>query len=56
MHIELDCKLVVDSICDKNNNQAEFGNIIPDCRALLQQFTNFKISLSRDKRMLSLIA
>jgi ribonuclease HI len=47
VHIELDCKLVVDSICDKNNNQAEFGNIIADCRSLLQQFTNFKISFVR---------
>jgi len=47
VHIELDFKLVVDSICDKNNNQAEFGNIIADCRSLLQQFANFKISFVR---------
>jgi len=36
VHIELDCKLVVDNICNKNNNQAEFGNIIVDCISLLQ--------------------
>jgi len=47
VQIELDCKLVVDSICDKNNNQAEFGSIIADCRSLLQQFTNFKLSFVR---------
>ncbi|XP_024636060.1 uncharacterized protein [Medicago truncatula] len=47
VQLELDCKLVVDSIYDKNNNQAEFGSIIDDCRSLLQQFTNFKISFVR---------
>ena len=31
MVIELDCKLVVDSIIDSNTNQAELGSIISDC-------------------------
>jgi len=45
--IELDCKLVVDSIVDRNTKQAEFGSIISDCQALLQQHPNFKISFAR---------
>jgi len=44
--IELDCKLVVDCIVDRNTNQAEFGSIISDCQALLQH-PNFKISFAR---------
>lgn len=28
VHFELDCKLVVDNIMDRTNNQAEFGKII----------------------------
>ena len=47
VHIELDCKLVVDNISDRTKNQAEFGNIITACRTLLQQFPNFKISFVR---------
>jgi len=54
VQIELNCKLVVDSICDKNNNQGEFGSIIDDCKSLLQQFTNFKISFVR--RQLNVVA
>jgi len=44
---ELDCKLVVDSIVDRTNNLAEFGNIISTCKSLLSQFSNFKISFVR---------
>jgi hypothetical protein len=44
--IELDCKLVIDSIVDRKTNQAEFGCIIFDCQALLQQHPNFKISFA----------
>lgn len=40
--IELDCKQVV----DRNINQDEFGSIIFDCQALLQQHLNFKISFA----------
>jgi len=47
VHIELDCKLVVDGIVDSSNNQSEFGNIMANCRALLQHFPNFKISFVR---------
>jgi len=47
VQIELDCKLVVDSIVDRTNNQSEFGNIIFACRSLLQQFPNFKINFVR---------
>ena len=47
MHIELNCKLVVDNIVDSSNNQYEFGNIMANCRVLLQHFPNFKISLVR---------
>jgi len=47
VRIELDRKLVVDSIFDRTNNQSEFGNIIHMCRSLLQQFSNFKISFVR---------
>jgi len=46
VHIELDCK-VVDGIVDSSNNQSEFGNIMANCRALLQHFSNFKISFVR---------
>jgi len=42
--IELDCKLVVDSIFYRNSNQAEFGSIISECRSLLKHYSNFKIS------------
>jgi len=45
--IELDRKLVVDSIVDRNTNQAKFSSIISDCQALLQQHPNFKISFAR---------
>jgi hypothetical protein len=45
--IELDCKLVINSIFDRNTNQAEFGSIISDCQVLLQQHPNFKISFAR---------
>ena len=45
-NIELDCKLVDDSIVDKNTNQADFGSIISDGQALLQQHPNFKISFA----------
>ena len=44
VQIELDCKLVVEGIMDKSNNQSDFGNILSSCRSLLQQFPNFKIS------------
>jgi len=47
VHIELDCKVVVDSIVDGNNNQAEFGNTISEYQSLLQQYHNFKISFVR---------
>jgi ribonuclease HI len=33
VHIELDCKLVVDSIID---NHSEFGNIMATCKVMLQ--------------------
>lgn len=45
VHFELDCKLVVDSILDRTNNQAKFGNIISICK--LSQSPNFKISFVR---------
>lgn len=44
--IELDCKLVVDSIVDGTKNQSEFGNIMSTCRSLLTHFPNFKISFA----------
>lgn len=47
VQIELDCKLVVDGIMNKSNNQLDFGNIMSNCRPLLQQFRNFKISFIR---------
>jgi ribonuclease HI len=47
VHFELDCKLVVDSIVDRTNNQAEFGTIISICKSLLSQSPNFKISFVR---------
>lgn len=47
MHIELDCKLVIESIYDKNDNQAELANIIVGCTSLLQQSTNFKMNFVR---------
>jgi len=45
--IELDCKLVIDSIFYRNSNQAEFGSIISECRSLLKHYSNFKISFVR---------
>jgi ribonuclease HI len=47
VQIELDCKLVVESILDRTNSQSEFGTIINMCRSLLQQFSNFEISFVR---------
>jgi hypothetical protein len=47
VHIELDCKLVTDSIMDRTNNRAEFGNIMSTCRSLLTHFPNIKISFVR---------
>ena len=47
MLIELDCKLVVDSIFDRNSNQVEFGSIISECRSLLKHYPNYKISFVR---------
>jgi len=47
VHIELDCKLVVDSIVDRSINHSEFGYIMATCRAMLQHFPNFKISFVR---------
>lgn len=47
MSIELDCKLVVDGILDKYTNQSEFGKIMSDCRMLLSNYSNFKISFVR---------
>ena len=44
VQIELDSKLVVESILDRTNSQSEFGTIINICRSLLEQFSNFKIS------------
>jgi ribonuclease HI len=32
VQIELDCKLVVEGIMDKSNNQSDFGNIMFTCR------------------------
>jgi len=43
VHIELDCKLVVDNIVDSSKNESKFGNIIAICRIILQQHPNFKI-------------
>ncbi|PNX88309.1 60S ribosomal protein l23 [Trifolium pratense] len=42
--IELDCLLVVNAITGCSNNQFEFGHIINDCRRLLENYPNFKIS------------
>lgn len=47
VQIELDCKLVVDGIMNKSNDQSNFGNIMSNCRPLLQQFPNFKIRFIR---------
>ena len=47
MHIEFDCKPVVDNIVDSSKNESEFGNIIAICRIMLQQHPNFKISFVR---------
>jgi len=47
VQIELDCKLVVEDIMDKSNNQSDFDNILSSCRSLLQQFPNFKIRFIR---------
>ena len=45
--IELDCKLVVDGILDTYIKQSEFGKIMYDCRMLLSNYPNFKISFVR---------
>ena len=42
--IEIDCKLVVYDILDKYTNQFEFDKIMFDCRILLSNYPNFKIS------------
>jgi len=47
VHIELDCKLVVDNIVDSSKNESEFGNIITICRIMLQQHPNSKITFVR---------
>jgi len=47
VHVELDCKLVVDNIIDRSNNHSEFGNIMATCRAMLQQNSNFTICFVR---------
>jgi len=44
VQIKLDCKLVVKGIVDSSNNQSNFDNILSNCRSLLEQFLNFKIS------------
>lgn len=43
--IKLDCKLMVDSIIDRNTNQVEFNSIISDSQALLQQLIRFYLVL-----------
>ncbi|KAK2399385.1 hypothetical protein QL285_049205 [Trifolium repens] len=45
--IELDCLPVVQAINDKSSNQTEFGIIIEDCKILLANYPNFKISFIR---------
>lgn len=49
MHIELDCKLVVDSIVESSINRSEFGNIMATCRALSYHFPNFKVSFVKSQ-------
>ena len=39
--------LVVEGIMDSSSFQSEFGTILSNCRLLVEQFPNFKISLGR---------
>jgi ribonuclease HI len=45
--IELDCMLVVNAINEKLRDSTEFGAIIKQCRLLLDNHPNFKISFIR---------
>jgi ribonuclease HI len=45
--IELDCMLVVNAINEKSRDSAQFGAIVKQCRLLLDNHPNFKISFIR---------
>jgi hypothetical protein len=46
-NFEMDCKMVVDDVHNKKQNNSEYGSLIDDCRTIFSNHSDFIVAFTR---------